>query len=534
MRNYPYDRSKVSAVEFKLKNSFHSVKDPKHVKQCGKPKRQKDPVHRSTDHTYSKKKKDHRKKPTRNKGKLKINRQSSDESEDEYRNKRRKLADAVLGYRGKTDTSSLSARLQKMLYKTQEPVETGFIKMYRNNSLEIQFTPLIRENVDEVNFGELKTLQSEEKVVENIFVGPIDILSSDDNDVEVIANDKEQSTSIENGIVELNPSEPKTSQEVEVESDSDEDLAQLRQQVLSTKALKAKPQEAEPETETKVPSEDEDSDTAELRLICLKSTLLKRAIEMKQKQKLQKKRSLSTLELNDEIFLNSKIDSGNNTDIESMDMDIGSDAEDKNKEGKDENGRLKKTEPDIRQYENNHISAIKDTNKEEEVEEDEDLLRAKLLTSLSKNLPNLVSPELLNTLDEIKVNKTTVKDAKAAEVPKEKRFIIKLDETDSEGEHEATKNLTKMHMKLAEQTDFQQQLDLFLKSTRMQVENAKLPDVVQNQATPKKPEQFVAKVNMEFQVILGFLYLQAPRYNLLFPFRLSITYLNLNKLSIRI
>lgn len=483
--------------------SYQPSKVTKKLKQYSKPRWRKEPIHTSIDAAHVKRKRHHRRKTnyTKKKTHTKITDKSSDESEDEYRYKRRKLSDAVVGRRGTTDKSSLSARLKKMLHKSEGlPIaNTDVLNMYQDNnnqtnSIQLQVTPPMQDSVDEVDCGELKKITPKETVKEKTkLCGPIELLSSDD-DVTLITDDNQQSTVIESVIDEPKPTTPVPNIN-EADKDSDEDLAKLRQQVLSTKCLKVKLQEPE----IKLQSEGEDSDTTELRLICLKSTLLKRAMEMKQKQKMKKRlsQSQSTLEediYNGEFLFTSKNDSTNNTDTESMDMDMGSDVEEKIKDGKDES--LKKTGTDNRQNENHHTSAIASvTNKEEELEEDEDLLRAKLLTSLSKNLPNLVSPELLNnTIDEINFTKLTETEPRSVKIPEGRRFIIKLGESDSEGEHEATKNLTKMHMKLSEQTDFQQKLDLLLKSTRMQVENTKLPDVVQNQTTPKKPEKFVAKV----------------------------------------
>ncbi|KOB70605.1 putative intracellular protein transport protein USO1 [Operophtera brumata] len=500
MRDLLCDLSEITTAEIdvtKISSCNQVTKVTKNLKQHSKPRRRKQPVQKSIEEAYVRKR-DHRKKSnhTKRKTSVKVISESSDESEDEYRNKRKKLADAVVVHRAKTDTS-LSARLKNMLHKREDThIETDDLNVYQNNNIhfskiQMHYTPLILESIDEVDTGELKRLTLKESVNDTTkLCEQIDLLSSDE-DVKVITNDNKQAILLENATVGPNLeniiSEPKT----HAAEDSDEDLAQLREQVLSTKTLKAKPQEPE----TKVLSEDEDSDTTELRLICLKSTLLKRAIEMKQKQKLQKRLSQSTQDddlYNDNILYPSKIDSGNNTDIESMDMDMGSDADEKLKDGKDVSGRLKKTDANDRLNDNNQKSAITSvTNKEEEFEEDEDLLRAKLLTSLSKNLPNLISPEILNTIDDNKISETIA--TEAAKVPEATRFIIKLGESDSEGEHEATTNLTKMHMKLSEQSDFQQKLDMFLKSTRMQVENTKLPDVVQKQATPKKPEKYVAK-----------------------------------------
>lgn len=275
---------------------------------------------------------------------------------------------------------------------------------------------------------------------------------------------------------------------------SDEDLELLRQYALKTKSAKVKtdaPQKTDIDNKTEAVSEDEDSDTAELRMICLKSALLKKAIEMKQKQKLQKRLSESSNIHEFDICTEDLGNIDNNTDIESVDMEIGSDADDKGKVYITEC-----TQTNAKVEEANNVS------KEDEIDEDEDLLRAKLLTSLSKNLPNLVDLNVLNTtLKEVesetvdtKVNNVETDDKKTTNV-EAKKFIIQLGESDSEAEHEATKNLTKMHMKLSEQAEFQQKLDQFLKSTRMEVEKTKLPDIVQEQ--PKPAEKFVAKVRME-------------------------------------
>lgn len=97
--------------------------------------------------------------------------------------------------------------------------------------------------------------------------------------------------------------------------------------------------------------------------------------------------------------------SENNTDIESVDMDIGSDVDDKNKELPIE--PLLPTDSDVIASTERNAQGIKKPN-EDELEEDEDLLRAKLLTSLSKNLPNLVDP---NTIKNMKDTETPKKDA---------------------------------------------------------------------------------------------------------------------------
>lgn len=281
-------------------------------------------------------------------------------------------------------------------------------------------------------------------------------------------------------------------------ANSDEDLELLRQHALKTKSMKTKNDLktaiVKPENKTDALSEDEDSDTAELRMICLKSRLLKRAIELKQKQKLRKRLSSSNMHDFDICVPGNDIRADNNTDTESVDMDMGSDNEDKGKELISD-CTLKDNHQTVsgegKNVSNNCLR------REDELEEDEDLLRAKLLTSLSKNLPNLV--DKINTLDSA-LNKDETKEEKnktpsQPSVVEEKKFIIQLGDSDSEAEHEATKNLTKMHIKLSEQAEFQQKLDLFLKSTRLEVEKTKLPDVVQKSAQ-KTPEKFIAKVRL--------------------------------------
>lgn len=425
----------------------------------------------------------HRENDKKNETAVRVVSESSDESEDEYRNKRKKLAHAVVVYRGndiKNDTTSLSARLKKMLHANE--IVHVIDQITTDDKLEME-TKLSNKE-DKLHKPQTPPL-----------VEPIEI-STDDDDVKLVSSEPQiELTNI--AAVEVNES---------VEKDSDDDLELLRQHALKTKTGKTPKltedvQQSNPSEQNKVNSEDEDSDTAELRIICLKSALLKKAIEMKQKQKLQKRLSQSTIDddlfSNDcNLFSNDKVDSDNNTDIESVDMEIGSDAEDKLKDNIEERHNDKNDEfnPNAGKLDaktNNNSNPAK----EDEIEEDEDLLRAKLLTSLSKNLPKLVSPEILKTVESDNVeNKVPEPKNPSTIVPKEKRFIIKLDESDSEGEHEATKNLTKMHIKLSEQIDFQQKLDMFLKSTRLQVEKTKLPDVVQQEPVLKKPEKFVAKV----------------------------------------
>lgn len=483
------------------------------------------------------KKKSHRKKRIE----VKVVSETSDESDDEYRNKRRKLADAVVVRRQKhNDHSSLQDRIQKMLHGTIEKkwdigVENNTVIQHSlkpvltvDKETETDMPPFVEDvnctsqyptdnsvlNVpEEMVKEELQidgnTNQDLQNDKENQQTSECIIISTDDDDTQhnnndtVFKNDEtllktdhcNEGQDVIDSVVKEKCHE---STEKEKALDSDEDLELLRQHALKTKAVKTKPIESILEPE-KLMSEDEDSDTAELRIICLKSALLKKAMEMKRKQKLRKRLSQSSIQddLLQEQELMSKIESNNNTDIESVDMDIGSDGEEKTKDVPNDHMQRKEVSAVENGVIENDISATH-PDAEDELDEDEDLLRAKLLTSLSKNLPNLVDPNVAS-VDESKENKTAGKSAPTTKPPAKlpgNRIVINLGESDSEGEHEATKNLTKMHMKLSEQIDFQEKLDMFLKSTRMEVEKSNLPDVVQEPALPKTPQKFVAKVRL--------------------------------------
>lgn len=472
------------------------------------------------------KKKSHRKKRIE----LKVVSGSSDESDDEYRNKRRKLADAVVVRRqSNNDQSSLQDRIQKMLHGTIEKkwnfgINDGTVIEQMKHPLTVDkqtetdiepivepivvsiLPPLQPDNAsnisDKLLEPELHNEEQKRKSSECIVISTDDDDSQHKNDkTELKTNDIAIiGETIESQDVVDSHTKKKCNETSKKEEtlDSDEDLELLRQHALKTKAAKAKPTESIPEPEKPL-SEDEDSDTAELRIICLKSALLKKAIEMKRKQKLRKRLSQSSITddlLNEQIGLG--IESNNNTDIESVDMDIGSDGEEKSKDATNDNIQSKEQGTVL-----NGITA-KDitTFAEDELDEDEDLLRAKLLTSLSKNLPNLVNPNVVDSIEERRADKLQKQDKteeKSAPTTKpqvklpENRFVINLGESDSEGEHEATKNLTKMHIKLSEPIDFQEKLDMFLKATRREVEKSNLPDVVEP-ALPKTPQKYVAKV----------------------------------------
>lgn len=475
------------------------------------------------------KKKSHRKKRIE----LKVISESSDESDDEYRNKRRKLADAVVVRRqNHNDPSSLQDRIQKMLHgtiekkwdigiendivvqplkpalKVDKETETDMhpIEEYisstpqyptNNSTLDVPDAMLNEESQkDGDTKQDLKTDKRNNQTSECIIISTDDDDTQHNNDSNLLKDDhSKESQDVTDSITKENCDE---TAEKEKTLDSDEDLELLRQHALKTKAAKTKPIESILEPE-KTMSEDEDSDTAELRIICLKSALLKKAMEMKRKQKLRKRLSQSSIQddLLNEQELMSKIESNNNTDIESVDMDIGSDGEEKPKDAPIDTTQHK--EPAVVENVVIKNGIATQHSAEDELDEDEDLLRAKLLTSLSKNLPNLVDPNVVESVDDSKENKTAEKSTPTTKPPvklPENRIVINLGESDSEGEHEATKNLTKMHIKLSEQIDFQEKLDMFLKSTRMEVEKSNLPDVVQEPALPKTPQKFVAKVRL--------------------------------------
>ncbi|KAI5641896.1 hypothetical protein NE865_05895 [Phthorimaea operculella] len=504
--NFPNFNAKTCIVLRRTVNNERHT-----VRSHHKPKRRKDLEPNDLIKPKDSRKKVHRKK----KPQLKVISESSEESEDEYRNKRRKLADAVSLNRRSNDKSSLQDRLQKMLGgKGQEPLKNTLTEEKQTeteiiHSVEdVSCSPILVDSPEHIteeaendkNFTTTESISKGINEKQDLCL-MIDLCA--DDDVAVISTNQTSVDTVDSVM--------KDNKVIKVsESDSEEDLEKLRQHALKSKAVKTKSEErnvttVQPEKPLQQ-SEDEDSDTAELRLICLKSALLKKAIEMKQKQKLRKRMSQSSFSMQDDFLdeynaLGNSVDPGNNTDIESVDMDMGSDAEEKGKETSNNNTKPAHA---IEWITNGPIendeTALEPKPKEDELEEDEDLLRAKLLTSLSKNLPKLVDPKVIPSLVDPQVTKATEVEKQRESTPPapktkvpENRIVINLGESDSEGEHEATKNLTKMHMKLSEQVDFQQKLDLFLKSTRMEVEKEKLPDDAVQNPVPKPPEKFVAK-----------------------------------------
>ncbi|XP_063375106.1 uncharacterized protein LOC134662752 isoform X2 [Cydia amplana] len=517
------DLSEISATELEEPYIVKAIREQKHLKSYPKPKRRKDPL---PDNNLAKRV--HRRKSNKAKKRATFLTESSDESDDEYRNKRRKLAAAV--NKGNVDKSTLKARLEKMLCGSQNPepdrffpnlqTETHLVSINKEISLEKVISADasygVKNNSPNEQVYESVDLCSDIDTKDNGNGSAISVLSSTENNGSLKSVASENHSTLDLAQETTATVKNKIINETQNTRDSDEDLELLREHALKTKAVKTNGQKIELEKQNTQQSDiidekdalllsgDEDSDTAELRLICLKSALLKKAFERKQKQKLKKRLSQS-LNLDDELmrdqieYMNQML-SDNNTDIESVDMDIGSDGDEKSKDSLIES--LKPTNIEHEKgdvAESNKQNEIREllNSKEDEFEEDEDLLRAKLLTSLSKNLPNLVHPNVINSITDSKLPKKDSETEKQANnIPEEKRFIISIGNSDSEGEHEATKNLTKMHMKLSEQADFQQKLDMFLKSTRMEVEKSVLPDVVQQPVVPPVPktkEKFVPK-----------------------------------------
>ncbi|CAG5010137.1 unnamed protein product [Parnassius apollo] len=509
-----HDLSEISATDFEDNvpvNDFKYQKDQTYPKSNHRPKKAN--LHNGHGKGRDYKKKSHRKRRLE----VKVVSESSEESDDEYRNKRRKLANAVTFNKVKGDTSSLKARLNKMLCGSNNKEYISVENIEISNMVENLIDDYsVEKNEENNSVKNIEENNSQTKDSDNI----IEIDCQENIDTTQLEKDKEKAQSpcdlidlcsedskeMEKPVTEMRTQDVVDSnikENIEViegnknnKQDSDDELEVLRQHALKTKSLKSKPDipEVSAAAQNKPTSEDDDSDTAELRLICLKSAFLKKAIEMKFKQKLRKRLKTKSTSLQDDFMINHEelgnvTDVENNTDIESVDMDIGSDGDDKAKElpvDRDEHTEQKPLSDISKTVTTSNIS------KEDEFEEDEDLLRAKLLISLSKNLPNLVG--VVNKIDNSKsIEKSSATPQVKQNVSEEKKFIINLGDSDSEGEHEATKNLTKMHMKLSEQVDFQQKLDLFLKSTRKKVESAKLPDVVQQPSITKPHVKYVAK-----------------------------------------
>lgn len=410
---------------------------------------------------------------------------SEDEEDLEVIRKKRKLADAVTVGRDHVDKTSLKARLMNMLKNSNTIRKKRLSYKKVNENINVLNTkPNIIPKQNQTNNV---TCADTERDIKNKSEQIIDLCDNKSTVADSIV--LKEGT---NGLIVFNDDTNKLTPKVV--SDSEEDLEALRQHALQSKSAKTLPVQST----VNMQSEDEDSDTKELRLICLKSSILKKAIEMKRKQRLRKRLSQSS-QLGDILSISpTKGESNNNTDIESVDMDLGiSDGQD------DESDKVIVSKSgDTREImdiiNNTHYNKVECKSKEDEFEEDEDLLRAKLLSSLSNNLPRLVTIESPIDYTNLSTDSRPISEANVK--IKEKRFIINTKDSDSGSDTEATKNLTKMHNKLIP-LDFQQRLDLFLKSTRKEVENNVIPHLnsITSDTTVDKPHQkFIPKVRLVF------------------------------------
>lgn len=328
-------------------------------------------------------------------------------------------------------------------------------------------------------------------------------------------------------------------------------------------------------------SEDDNSDTQELRLICLKSTALKKAIEKQKQKKKQIKKSLNVSTVNSKSVDKEVNRCQDNTDVDSVDMDMSDNdvIDDKNSDPNSfiSNELVKKStndddldvlrlellmsiETDAKKIEE-HKRLIAETKKDvKEANVDNDVNnttdgelskntthKADIKKDSAQNRPNKgeihteINIENINSkLNQMEVNspktekqditnKTCTKSAKQEKADIEKPAVIKKDAkvttdikksviendknnlekenasknadliiitNDSDSETEATKNLTKMHNKLAPMTvgsDFQKRLDFLLKSARSMVEKE---ISVKKTSEPEKPivdQKFVPK-----------------------------------------
>lgn len=355
---------------------------------------------------------------------------------------------------------------------------------------------------------------------------------------------------------------------------SDDEAEILRQVALNSKSIRRnKPAVSLPDNiQCKVDeakAESTDSDTAELRMIALKSAMLKKASERKKLMKKNMKRNVKRKRTSlsrvfsedgiDEMFL-SYLSNDDNTDVETIDMDI--DMEpckspiiethiplplNSAEQGPytlptdyQDNPNFQYQFNDFQYYDsNNYIlqpmklndsfsiplpeglpEVIKENivNEENDMDEDEDILRALLLNSISKK------GSVQKSEEPVEPSQLPKEDSKSAEPIVEsatsRRYsdsglIIHLGDSDSGSECETTKNLTKMHHKLTNHKDFQKNLDLYLKTARSKFENASPLCAKQTDNTVAKKHTPMVSFILFFIAILLFYFLW---YILLFYF----------------
>lgn len=338
---------------------------------------------------------------------------------------------------------------------------------------------------------------------------------------------------------------------------SDDEAETLRQLALNSKSIRRNnPAVSLPnKIQLKVDeakAESTDSDTEELRMIALKSAMLKKASERKKlkkdimkknmKRNVKRKRistsKVFTEDGTDDMFL-SYLSNDNNTDVEIIDMDIDMEpckspliethiplplnsaeqAPYALPTDYQDNPNYQYLFNDFQYYDsNNYIhqpmklndsfsiplpadlpAIIEETTVD--VDEDEDLLRALLLNSITKKVSIQKSEEPVKPSQPPKEdNKSTkpIVDSKTSEGFSDSGLIIHLGESDSGSECETTKNLTKMHHKLTNHKDFQRNLDLYLKTARSKFENATPPLVKQVENTVAKKHTPMVSFIIEF------------------------------------
>lgn len=420
--------------------------------------------------------------------------ESSEESDYDHKEKRRKLQEAVRITSKKYDMSSLKQRLLKMIAPNKEDETSD------KNSTDGKFDSLDTNLLCEETEQNKENKQIIELNEDTVYLITDDESSSGDTKKnintaiktkDILKETDEQATNENKGLL------------------SDDDLESLRQLVLKTKNKKVDQGDIN-ETEAVILNsqplgkdlDEKDNDIEQLRMACLKSAIVRKAEGRKKRKERgsfvirREKRShrdsiMDYLFSEDEGHLNQDC-----TDVESVDMEIGvsdspdveceilGDGEHGDKYDDDKLNELNAINNTLfmdqqSYYSYNNTGRIDITSKtripdlkkpvridgqlnaHDDLDDDEDLLRASLLTSLSERLPRLTVHHFKQ--QDKKENMVTV--------PPVQSLVVNLAETDSESDAEATKNLKKLHQSLS--NDFQKNLDIFLKNARMQAENKK-------------------------------------------------------------
>lgn len=270
------DLSKITNKKLK-KSCLH--KNNKHTKPLNKPKKPKVLEENLIVQANIGKHKNKR-KVSRNKRKMEVTlvSESSEESEDEYKNKRWKLANAVNINKQTSDKSTLKARLNKMLCKvdSQDLTKSSSDNKLLKYKIDQSLSPISDEPF-------MSTVLHEEasEVIINNNAKEVEFVDISDDDVKILEGQDCKDIVDAANTLHITHSNKNSDKDT-----SDEDLELLRQHALNTKTIKQSiVTDLKNIQESKILLEDEDSDTAELRLICLKSALLKKAIEKKNKSR---------------------------------------------------------------------------------------------------------------------------------------------------------------------------------------------------------------------------------------------------------